>query len=201
MFARQANNHLLDDLAQRWSAERSLPAIRPLPTQQFAMPLENGFRREEHQTLAHARARRGWQRAQLTHQHRQAQLLPPGEPGWPRLGALQHGELAAKQQDLELLVAVRLEAQRAEINEPREQASEHIADHLPSDWCRFCAQRSKAKDAPTQEKQARSRLVALGLHYRTLHPAADQRLSPVLHLPGIFTTAMIDHDYRKEDGM
>jgi hypothetical protein len=48
------------------------------------------------------------------------------------LGALEDGELVAQQEDLQLLGAVRPQAQGAEVDEPVEQRSEREEDHLPS---------------------------------------------------------------------
>ena len=68
------------------------------------MPRQDRPRREEQQTLA----RGGRQGPELVHQHRQAQLLPAREPRRARLGALQDGQLAAEQEDLQVLITVDL---------------------------------------------------------------------------------------------
>ena len=63
------------------------------------------------------------------------------------LRALENGELAAEQQNLQLFVAVRLEAECAEIDAPGQQGCEHEEDHLPSIFERTHTQDGRADGA------------------------------------------------------
>jgi hypothetical protein len=90
------------------------PTHRYIPRRQLTpVPADGRRRAAEHPTRVHAGADGSRQAVEFGDQHRQAQPVPAREAGWALLGPLQDGELATQQEDLQLLSAVRLEAQRS----------------------------------------------------------------------------------------
>ena len=87
---------------------------RPLAPDQLPMPAEDGVRSEEQQVRVQA----GTPAAQVgepRREHGQRQLLPAREARRSGLGALQDGQLAVQQRDLDILALVRAQQHPAQV--------------------------------------------------------------------------------------
>jgi hypothetical protein len=102
------------------------------------------------------RARAGPPLVRVSVSNRQAQPLPAGGAHRVRLDAPEDGELAAQQEDLQLLGAIRPQAQGGEVDEPGERRGEHKAEHLPSVHYRIRAQHSRPPGTATRRSLRRT---------------------------------------------
>src|SRR5450631_865336 len=94
---------------------------RPLATDEFQVPTENGLRLDEQQARIQAGTRAATQASKPVGEHRQGQPIPAREAERSDLRALKDRQLSAQQEDFDLFALVRSQEQAGEVDEHPDQ--------------------------------------------------------------------------------